>query len=60
MKVTIQFPLPERDASYAIQVVPNWLTTVAAIAKTNRDFTLQFGTSAPQDPLATVDWFLIR
>jgi hypothetical protein len=60
MKATIQFPLPERDDSYAIQVVPNWLTTVAATAKTNRDFTLQFGASAPQIPPATVDWFLVR
>lgn len=48
----------EPDATYGVNVTPNWLTTVQVTAKATSGFTINFGTPAPAG--ATVDWFLVR
>jgi len=56
--LTITFPTPEPDASYALHVQPTWFTQDRIVNKTTTGFTVAFSSPAPAH--ATVDWILVR
>lgn len=48
----------EPDASFAVLVTPNWLTTHRVTSKATTGFTVDFGTAAPAG--ATFDYIMVR
>ena len=56
--VTIEFPVEETDASYAVFVEQNWLGIRAITVKTAKGFTIQFEKPAPVG--AKLDWMIVR
>lgn len=49
---------PEPDASYGVEVTPQWNTTAWVTAKATTGFRINFGTAPGVD--SAVDWFLVR
>ena len=56
--VTINFPVEETDASYAVFVEKNWIGDRAITKKDATGFTIQFEKPAPAD--AKLDWMIVR
>jgi len=57
-ELTITFPTPEPNATYALHVQPNWFTQARVVKKTSGGFTVEFSSPAPGK--GTVDWILVR
>ncbi|NCO35672.1 MAG: hypothetical protein AUJ92_21025 [Armatimonadetes bacterium CG2_30_59_28] len=56
--VTVVFSQPEADANYAVSVTPSWMTNCCVSAKSDKGFTVQMGTAAPEG--ARLDWVIVR
>ncbi len=57
-ELTVDFPTPESDAAYAVNITPTWLTAFCVAKKTEKGFTVQFATPAPAG--ASLDWVIVR
>ena len=55
---TVAFPVPEKDADYAVFVEQSWLTNRAVSEKTATGLTVQFDKPAPRG--ARLDWMIVR
>jgi hypothetical protein len=55
---TCDFSSDEQDGNYSITVLPSWFTNARIANKSNKGFTVEFSTPAPDK--ATIDWQLIR
>ena len=56
--VSVDFPVEEADASYAVFVEKNWIGDRAITKKEAKGFTIQFEKPAPAD--AKLDWMIVR
>ena len=56
--VSVDFPVEETDASYAVFVEKNWIGDRAITKKDAKGFTIQFEKPAPAD--AKLDWMIVR
>ena len=54
----VVFAKPEADATFAVAVTPNWLTTFRVTGKLKTGFTVDFGTAAPAG--AAMDYLVFR
>lgn len=56
--ITITLPRVESNATYGVNVTPNWLTTSKVTLKTTTNFVVTFGTGAPASAL--IDYITFR
>ena len=56
--IDIQFPVPEGDGLFAVNVRTSWITNTAVHGQQTRGFTVQFDKPAPAN--AFIDWLIIR
>ncbi len=56
--IEVQFPLPEADGAFAVNVRTSWITNSAVQSQAARGFNVQFDRPAPQG--AFIDWLVVR